>query len=142
MPLRERKEDIPLLIRFFCEKLGTKLGKKITDIPQKVIDKLMLYDFPGNIRELENLIERAIITSRTKKLSLGDWFNPKKRRKKTVNFDSLENHQRNYIIEVLKHTNWRVSGEEGAAKLLGLRPTTLYSKLDRLGIKRSNSVAE
>ena len=142
MPLRERKEDIPLLIRFFCEKLGAKLGKKITDIPQKVIDKLMLYDFPGNIRELENLIERAIITSRTKKLSLGDWFNPEKRRKKTVNFDSLENHQRNYIIEVLKHTNWRVSGEEGAAKLLGLRPTTLYSKLDRLGIKRSNSVAE
>jgi len=142
MPLRERKEDIPLLIRFFCEKLGNKLGKKITDIPQKVIDKLMLYDFPGNVRELENLIERAIITSRTKKLSLGDWFNPKKRRKKTVNFDSLENHQRNYIIEVLKHTNWRVSGEEGAAKLLGLRPTTLYSKLDRLGIKRSNSVAE
>ncbi len=142
MPLRERKEDIPLLIRFFCEKIGTKLGRKITDIPQRVIDKLLSYDFPGNVRELENLIERAIITSRTKKLSLGDWFNPKKKIKRATNFVSLENYQRNYIIEVLKHTNWRVSGEEGAAKLLGLRPTTLYSKLDRLGIKRSNDVAE
>ena len=142
MPLRERKEDIPLLIRFFCEKLGTKLGRKITDIPQKVIDKLVLYDFPGNIRELENLIERAIITSRTKKLSLGDWFNPKKKIKRATNFVSLETCQRDYIIEVLKYTNWRVSGEDGAAKLLGLRPTTLYSKLDRLGIKRSNAVAD
>ena len=142
MPLRERKEDIPLLIRFFCEKIGTKLGRRITDIPQKVIDKLVLYDFPGNIRELENLIERAIITSRTKKLSLGDWFNPKKKIKRATNFVSLETCQRNYIIEVLKYTNWRVSGEDGAAKLLGLRPTTLYSKLDRLGIKRSNAAAE
>lgn len=142
MPLRERKEDIPLLIRFFCEKIGAKLGKKITDIPQKVIDKLVAYDFPGNIRELENLIERALITSRTKKLSLGDWFNPKKKIKKVNNFVSLENYQRNYIIEVLKYTNWRVSGAQGAAKLLGMRPTTLYSKLDRLGIKRSNDVVE
>jgi len=142
MPLRERKEDIPVLVRFFCEKLGTKLGRKITDVPQRVIDKLLAYDFPGNIRELENLIERAIITSRTKKLSLGDWFNPKKRRKKATNFASLEDHQRKYIIEVLKHTNWRVSGEEGAAKILKMRPTTLYSKIDKLGIKRSNEVAE
>ena len=142
MPLRERKEDIPLLIRFFCEKIGTKLGRKITDIPQRVIDKLLLYDFPGNVRELENLIERAIITSRTKKLSLGDWFNPKKKIKKAANFVSLENYQRNYIIEVLKYTNWRVSGKGGAAELLGLRPTTLYSKLDRLDIKRSNAAAE
>ena len=66
--LRKRKEDIPLLTRFFCEKLGNKLGRKITDIPQKVIDKLMAYDFPGNVRELENLIERGIITARGGKL--------------------------------------------------------------------------
>jgi len=137
IPLRARKADIPLLTRFFCEKLGTKLGKKITDIPQKVIDKLLSYDFPGNIRELENLIERAIITSRSGKLTLGNWFNPKKKNPKAQNFISLEDHQRNYIIEVLKHTNWRVSGDYGAAKLLNMRPTTLYSKMDRLNIKRS-----
>ena len=142
IPLRARKADIPILTRFFCEKIGTKLGKKITEVPQKVIDKLLSYDFPGNIRELENLIERAIITSRSGKLSLGNWFNPKKKKIKAQNFISLEDHQRNYIIEVLKHTNWRVSGDYGAAKLLNMRPTTLYSKMDRLNIKRSMDVAD
>jgi len=142
IPLRARKIDVPLLTRFFCEKIGAKLGKKITEVPQKVIDKLVSYDFPGNIRELENLIERAIITSRSGKLSLGDWFNPKKKKHKSQNFISLEDYQRNYIIEVLKHTDWRVSGEYGAAKLLKMRPTTLYSKMDRLNIKRSSDVAD
>ena len=142
IPLRARKIDVPLLTRFFCEKIGAKLGKKITEVPQKVIDKLVSYDFPGNIRELENLIERAIITSRSGKLSLGDWFNPKNKKHKSQNFISLEDYQRNYIIEVLKHTDWRVSGEYGAAKLLKMRPTTLYSKMDRLNIKRSSDVAD
>lgn len=140
IPLRERQDDIPLLTRYFCEKLGTRMGKKITDIPQKVIDKLLAYEFPGNIRELENLIERAIIMSRGNKLSLGSWFNPKKKIKKKVDFVPLETYQRNYIIEVLKHTKWRVSGSDGAAKLLDVRPTTLFSKMDRLGIKRSMEV--
>jgi len=142
MPLRERKEDIPLLIRFFCEKIGSKLGKKITDIPQKLIDRLMEYDFPGNIRELENLIERAIITSRTKKLSIGDWFNPNKKIVKADNFMTLELHQRKYITEVMKHCNWKVSGTNGAANILGMPPTTLYSKLEKLKIKRSNESAD
>ena len=139
IPLRNRKEDIPLLTRFFCEKLGGKLGRKITDIPQKVIDKLVAYDFPGNVRELENLIERAIITSTKGKLSLGNWFSPVKKKKiQSTDFLSLEAIQRNHIIEVLQHTAWKVSGDYGAARILGLRPTTLYSKIDRLGIKRSN----
>ncbi len=138
--LRKRKEDIPLLTRFFCEKLGNKLGRKITDIPQKVIDKLMDYDFPGNVRELENLIERGIITARGGKLSLGNWFSPKKKIVKTENFLTLEAIQRNHIIEVLKHTNWKVSGNNGAAQILGMRPTTLNSRIDKLGIKRSKEV--
>jgi len=141
IPLRKRKEDIPLLTRFFCEKLGNKLGRKITDIPQKIIDKLVAYDFPGNVRELENLIERAIITSNKGKLSLGNWFSPSKKKKvQSDDFLSLEAIQRNHIIEVLQHTGWKVSGDHGAARILGLRPTTLYSKIDRLGIKRSNQV--
>lgn len=139
IPLRERKEDIPLLTRFFCEKLGGKLGRKITDIPQKVIDKLVAYDFPGNVRELENLIERAIITSSKGKLNLGNWFSPPKKKKvQPAHFLSLEEAQRNHIIKVLQHTEWKVSGDHGAAKILGMRPTTLYSKIERLGIKRSN----
>ncbi|MEM6317018.1 MAG: sigma 54-interacting transcriptional regulator, partial [Bacteroidota bacterium] len=141
IPLRKRKEDIPLLLQFFCEKLGAKLGRKITDVPQKVIDKLMDYDFPGNVRELENLIERAIITSSRGRLSLGNWFcTPKKKKVKPLELPTLEEIQRQHIIEVLKHTEWRVSGENGAAKILGLRPTTLYSKIERLGIKRSKEV--
>lgn len=137
IPLRERPEDIPLLVRFFCEKLGSKLGRSIQEVPQKVINRLLEYDFPGNVRELENIVERGIITARAGKLNLGDWFRPSKKRLPPQEFKSLEAMQRQYIIEVLQHTNWRVSGERGAARLLDLRPTTLYSKMDRLGIKRS-----
>ncbi len=142
IPLRERPEDIPLLVQYFCEKLGSKLGRKITDIPQKIIDKLITYEFPGNVRELENLIERGIITSTNGKLKLGDWFKPKKNRIKTKDFKSLEAAQRAHIVKVLQYTEWRVGGENGAAKILDMRPTTLYSKIERLGIKRSNELSE
>ncbi len=140
IPLRERKEDIPLLVSFFCEKLGNRLGRKITNIPQKVISSLMSYDFPGNVRELENLIERGIIMSKGDKLNIGSWFNPKKKVEKMEKILTLEEVQRNHIIETLKHTNWKVSGKSGAAELLAMRPTTLYSKMERLEIRRSNDV--
>ncbi len=140
IPLRERKEDISILIKYFCEKLGNKLGRKITEIPQKVIDTLNAYDFPGNVRELENLIERAIIMAHGGKLSLGNWFNPKKKFLKSTNYESLETLQRNHIIEVLQHTGWRVGGAEGAAKILDMRPTTLQSRMNKLNIKRSNQI--
>ena len=137
IPLRERKEDIPLLVRYFCEKISAKLGRKITNIPQKIITALMQYDFPGNIRELENLIERGIIMSRGNKLIIGSWFKPRKKSLAPQKIQTLEEVQRNHIIETLKHTSWKVSGKEGAAELLGMRPTTLYSKIERLEIKRS-----
>ena len=136
LPLRKRKDDIPILTRYFCDKLGNKIGKTITDIPESVINKLMSYDFPGNVRELQNLIERGVITSKRGKLRLAD-FNPKQRRKKPEDFISLVDMQRQYIAKVLEHTNWRVSGEKGASVILGLRPTTLFSKIEKLGIKRS-----
>lgn len=136
IPLRERKEDIPLLVSYFCEKLGARMGRKITNIPQKVINTLVEYDFPGNIRELENLVERGIIMSKGEKLSIGSWFNPKKNIKKAKKLQTLEEVQRSHIIEVLEHTNWKVSGKGGAADILDMRPTTLFSKIDRLEIKR------
>jgi len=139
IPLRNRKEDIPLLTRYFCEKIGNRISKKITDIPESAIDKLMSYDFPGNVRELENLIERGVITSRRGKLNLSD-FNPKQRRNKTKSFQTLEDMQRQYIASVLQHTNWRVSGSTGASNILGIPPTTLFSKIKKLGIKRSNNI--
>lgn len=139
LPLRDRKEDIPLLVQFFCEKIGNKLGRKITNIPQKVITNLMEYNFPGNIRELENLIERGIIMSRGNKLSLGSWCNLKNKRVLPQKIISLEEVQKNHIVETLKHTAWKVSGKGGAAELLNIRPTTLFSKIEKLGIKRSNN---
>jgi len=142
IPLRDRKEDIPLLVRFFCEKIGRKMGRTITKIPQKTLDRLAQYDFPGNIRELENIIERGIITSRAGQLNLGDWLIKKKSKKPVTSFPTLEEIQRQHIIAVLKHTSWRVSGEQGAAQILGMRPTTLYSKMDRLGIQRSREAME
>jgi len=140
IPLRQRRDDIPLLTRFFCDKIGNKLGRKITDIPNKVIDKLISYDFPGNVRELENLVERGIIMSRGNKLNIGTWFNPKNKIAKPESFLSLEEVQKNHIIQVLKSTNWKVSGKNGAAEVLGMRPTTLYSKIEKLEIKRSLDV--
>ena len=142
IPLRERREDIPVLTRFFCEKIGAKMGRKINDIPQKVIKRLLAYDFPGNVRELENLIERGVITATGGKLKLGEWLNGKQIRSKRKTFQTMEDLQKEHIIEVLQHTQWRVSGANGAAKILGMRPTTLFSKIERLGIKRSMDVEQ
>ena len=135
IPLRERMEDIPLLVKHFCKKYEAKIGKKITNIPKKVIDQLMNYDYPGNIRELENIVERALIISSGNTLELGDWL-PKKAantKTKTVDLNTVE---KNHIIEVLNRTNWKVSGERGAAKILGLKPTTLEARMKKLGIAR------
>jgi len=137
-PLRDRKEDIPLLIRHFCKKHEGKVGKKINVIPQKVMDALLAYDWPGNIRELENIIERAMILSGSERLEFGDWIpsehtTPGARPSSAIKLVDVE---REHIKQVLKKTGWKVSGEKGAAKLLGLNPTTLESRMKKMGIKR------
>jgi len=139
-PLRDRKEDIPLLVQHFCKKMEPKIGKKITHIAQKVLDRLGAYHFPGNIRELENIIERAVILSRDGKLQIGDWLPRKKVAEIKEEVPSLEEVNRDHIIKVLKMTSWRVSGDEGAARLLGLKPTTLESRMKKLNIRRSREV--
>ncbi|MFC2164069.1 sigma 54-interacting transcriptional regulator [Acidobacteriota bacterium] len=135
-PLRERKEDIPLLITHFTNKHSARIGKKIESIPQSVIDTLQSYDWPGNIRELENTIERALIISPAKKLVLGDWFSHKSASSEDSQIPTLEEHERQYISEVLEKTSWRVSGDRGAAKILGMNPQTLVSRMKKLGIER------
>ena len=142
IPLRDRKEDIPLLVRHFCNKFETKVGKKITNIPQKVINQLQAYDFPGNIRELENFVERAIIISKKGKLEIGDWVPKSTTKKLSKKMLTLDEVQKNHIIEALKLTNWRISGEKGAAKLLGIKPTTLESRMKKLNISRSSDVTQ
>jgi formate hydrogenlyase transcriptional activator len=138
-PLRERKEDIPLLVKHFCLKHEHKIGKKITHITARVMDALIAYDWPGNIRELENIIERALILSRNGSLDYGEWLPAEKRSAPgPASSRKLEDVEKNHILEVLKKTRWKVSGEKGAAKILGLNPTTLEARMKKLGIKREN----
>ena len=139
-PLRKRKEDIPLLVKHFVKKYEGKMGKKINNIPNKVIEALMRYDWPGNIRELENKIERALILTRGDTLHYGDWIPKIGRGVHKGNGNpalfKMEDVEREHIINILNNTNWMVSGEKGAAKILGLNPNTLYSRMKKLGIER------
>lgn len=143
-PLRDRKEDIPLLVKHFCQKHEGKIGKKITNIPARVMESLMAYDWPGNIRELENIIERAMILSSGNTLEEGEWLPNANNANNSnspngangANKSKLADVEREHIIEVLKKTGWKVSGEKGAAKILGLNPTTLEARMKKMGIKR------
>lgn len=135
IPLRERKEDIQPLVRHFIEKYNQKLGKHIEEIPQSVLKELEEYEFPGNIRELENLLERAVILSPGKKLVANFQFKKSKSGDKTV-FKTMDEMQRQYIIEALRRTNGKVSGQDGAADLLGMNDKTLYSRMQKLNIGR------
>ncbi|MCB9294154.1 MAG: sigma 54-interacting transcriptional regulator [Lewinellaceae bacterium] len=140
IPLRERPEDIPVLVRHFVKKYCQQSGKTIGKIAQADINLLLRYDFPGNVRELENLIERAVILTRGNKLNVKDSFAPAQKKNK-LNNDSLlsfEDMQREHIIKALERTKWRVTGPRGAARLLGLKDRTLMSKMRRLSIRRED----
>jgi formate hydrogenlyase transcriptional activator len=140
-PLRDRKEDIPLLVKHFCQKHEAKIGKKVTNISSKVMDALVAYNWPGNIRELENLIERALILTPGNTLEPGDWLPLEKAAKGSngkISPQKIQDVEKQHIIEVLKKANWKVSGEKGAAKILGLNPTTLEARMKKLGIKRES----
>ncbi len=137
IPLRERKEDIPLLAQYFLEKYAAKAGKALRKISKKTFDALMRYPFPGNIRELENLIERAVIIEDGTTLFPGTWLpNGKTKIKEDTSIKTFEEVQRQHIIRVLKHTKGRVSGPQGAATLLGMKDKTLFAKMKRLGIEK------
>jgi len=133
--LRERSEDIPLLAKYFIQKYMNKMGKNIRSISDTAISDLQSYSWPGNIRELENVIERSVILSTGDKLQIPrKLFDTKIRAdNKLLNLDELE---KNHIISVLEHTSWRINGERGAAKILGLHPNTLRSRMLRLGVNK------
>ena len=136
-PLRERAEDIPLLVEHFVRKFSKKVGKPIETIPRKVMENLEAYHWPGNIRELENIIERAVIVSSGDRLELGDWFISKDTlSEKYSGIAPLKDAERAHIIKALEFTSWRVSGEKGAAKILNINPQTLVSRMKKLGITR------
>ncbi|UCE07677.1 MAG: sigma 54-interacting transcriptional regulator, partial [bacterium] len=132
-PLRERKEDIPLLAEYFTKKYSKKIGKQIDTISKHMMERLVAYHWPGNVRELENVIERSVIISEGTNLDCSDWIPPKATIPDQI-LVTLQEMEKNYIIRVLESTNWRVSGEKGAAKILGMKRTTLESKMKKLGI--------
>ncbi|ADB38525.1 sigma-54-dependent transcriptional regulator [Spirosoma linguale] len=136
LPLRTRKEDIPLLVRHFCAKHGADMGKTIDTIPATVLDTLTDYHWPGNIRELENLVQRALIMSPGRTLVIGDWLRKKPLANQKATLMTMEEAERAHIISVLELTHWKVSGDNGAARLLDMIPTTLDSRMKKLGIRR------
>lgn len=132
-PLRERREDIPLLTWSIVAEFGKVFGKQIESIPKKNMDALERYDWPGNVRELRNLIERSMILNNSSRLVVELPSHPET---KTTPMSSLEEIERSHIIAVLEHTSCRIRGENGAANILKIKPTTLEAKMKKLGIKR------
>ena len=134
-PLRERVSDIPLLVEHFVDKYNKKFGKNIKSIPKKTILQLKQYSWPGNIRELENIIERALIISTTSKLDIGQLPN-KLNSNNEEELLSLQEYEKKYIISILEKTYWRVDGTKGAALILDMHPETLRSRMRKLQIQR------
>lgn len=136
IPLRARKEDIPLLANFFLKRYSAKAGKAFKRLSKKTVEALSSYNFPGNIRELENLIERAVIIENGTTLNPGTWLPKESVEIKNDSFKSFELMQKDYIVKVLEHTKWRVSGTKGAAIILNMNPKTLFAKMKKLGIEK------
>ena len=136
-PLRERPEDIPLLVNHFIQKGNERFGKKISSVPEKQMQRLRAYHFPGNIRELENIVERAMILSLGQTLRLEETFGTVDEPAGSIaTSGTLQEVERDYILAVLQETNWRIEGPKGAALRLGINPNTLRSRMQKLGIKR------
>ena len=140
--LRERREDIPLLSRHFVDKFAARMGKDISCIPDAVIEALRLHDWPGNIRELQNLLERAVIMCSGPDLHLpAGLLRTLPKPEAAPAARTLAEAEREHIVQVLRQARWVVGGRDGAAARLGLARTTLISRMNKLGIVRGNSQA-
>lgn len=138
-PLRERADDIPLLANFLAGKFATRIGKRIEGVSRETMDLLAAYSWPGNVRELENVLERAVILSSGSLLEIDPEILPVPQAPALSRDDGrLEEVDRNHIREVLEQSNWVIEGARGAAKILGLHPNTLRSRMKKLGIVRSH----
>jgi formate hydrogenlyase transcriptional activator len=158
-PLRERREDVPLLVRYFVQTFSRRQNKTVEYIPADVMDALVNYSWPGNIRELENLIERAVLLSPGKELRVptgelkaasaafsaaaGASDQSSSSLASTAGSDAfgtpiatLEDADRQHILRALRQTKWRIAGPGGAATILGMKRTTLQARIRKLGIKR------
>jgi PAS domain S-box-containing protein len=154
-PLRERQEDIGLLAQTFLWEASRRLGRLFDPISQSVLQALKSYEWPGNVRELQNVIERAAVLSQGGRLQLPEeWtsmsdISHNSNGAEEVEFgnsgsreSTLEELERNHILQVLQETRWRIEGSKGAAVILGLKPSTLRSRMRKLGIIRSRRAIE
>ena len=134
-PLRQRKDDIPLLARAFIDRFSKKLGKRITSIPKMTMNALQEYPWPGNVRELESVLERAAILCPGPVLELADELKASSL-PLSSGLKTLDEAERNQILNTLTETRWRIEGKDGAAVILGLHPSTLRARMHKLGIQR------
>jgi transcriptional regulator with GAF, ATPase, and Fis domain len=137
-PLRQRKDDIPLLVNHFVAKFNTKIGKKIETVSKETLIALQEYHWPGNVRELESVIERAVIVSQGSSLQVLDRFDTFQRTEEMAGQDvkALVAMEQNLILQALQKVGWRIEGKNGAAVLLGLNSSTLRYKMRKYGISR------
>ncbi len=136
-PLRERKEDIPLLAAYFLEVLGRRIGKKVDKVEDSTMKLFMEYSWPGNVRELQNVIEHGMVISRGDSLEIPDsYFAQSSGPSRRSGLIPLEEYEKRYILEILQHTRGAIYGPKGAAVILGLKPSTLQSRMKKLGIER------
>lgn len=136
-PLRERREDIPLLAAYYLEIYGRKLGKKINHVAAETMQMFMDYSWPGNVRELQNIIEHGLIISKTGALEVSRaYFQRVPETREASKLVPLDEFEKQYIIEVLRHTQGAIYGPKGAAKILGMKPSTLQSRMKKLAVER------
>ena len=137
-PLRKRRGDIPLLVNHFISQMGPRIGRHTDKVPKQIMEQLEAYDWPGNIRELRNVIERSIITSTNSTLSLLDGLIVKHKSftGPPDSMASLDEVQRLHILAMLEKTGWKIEGSGGAAEILQLKPSTLRHRMKKLGVER------
>ncbi len=137
--LRERREDIPALTFHFIQYFNRKTGKKISGISEKLAKKFTAYSWPGNIRELEHLIERGVLLCKgtiIEDMSLPEFINDTENQKSETRTKTIQENERDHILAVLKKCNGKIWGPGAAAEMLNLPPSTLKSRMEKLGIKR------
>ncbi len=134
--LRQRRSDIPLLVWHLVERLGRTLRRKIDTIPDDVMEALRNHDWPGNVRELENVVQRALIVSRGSTFSLNEAWQPALETPVTSASATLTDVERRHIVRILDDVRWRIEGAGGAAQILGMKPSTLRSRMLKLGVAR------
>jgi formate hydrogenlyase transcriptional activator len=134
-PLRQRQEDVPLLVEAFIERYNKNLGKQITSVQKKTMKTLQEYPWPGNIRELESVLERAVILCSGPVLHLADKLSISSPSMSSA-IRTLEEVERNQILKILSETRWRIEGKSGAAAILSIHPSTLRARMHKLGIVR------